>query len=795
MADVHAPAGRDYYAGKTILLTGATGLVGMALVEAVLRTLPDIRRLYVLLRPRTDAVGRAVDIERRLRRDILGSSAFEALRAQHGETFEARALTKIVAIQGELSRDELGLDAETYRRLRDEVDVVIGNGALAVFDAPLDQAVHTNALGPKRLLDFARGAAKRPFVAHVSTCYVGNVPGPVFEAPLAPDWTPAGADAADPYDVDRELERLLAHVADLGDREGDAALALVRDGLAWARRRGWRDTYTFTKAMGEQLFARHRGDVPGLILRPSVIESALRTPAPGWIDGFRMMDPLIVGYARRQLTAFPGHPEAVLDVVPVDTVVNALLMAIPFTHVGDGPEVYQVATGADNPLLVKTFRAHVREHYRAAPLRRSRTGPDDDLPELVLSETDRFLRRLAYGQLLPLRAVEAAYAPLGFTDWGRRRRSALSARRARLTWLRDMAAIYGPYAESRARFVSFNVQRAWRSLSPDDRATFPFDVRDLDWQRYVREVHLPGVERFLLRLRGRAAPVDMSTQASGTEPPSATVVAGPSPRDGADDAAAPLTNRSSWRGAEQVLALTRETSPAEATVWTTPTYKRFIRLAGLQAIRAAARVRLSLTWDGREHLPERGPFIVVANHTSHVDTGVLLAALGHHAHRTHPTAAADYWFRRPVVAWILHATLGGIPFDRHRRNVARALALPAQVLRNGHSLIFYPEGTRSLDGQLQPFRSTLGLLALASTAPIVPVSITGAAQALPKGRVWIAQHPVHVRFGPPITIERYVRCLDRESVSSVSKRIALDAHDAVRRLRTDGTLTPEEARP
>jgi alcohol-forming fatty acyl-CoA reductase len=795
MADAQAPTGRDYYAGKTILLTGATGLVGKALIEAVLRALPEVRRLYVLVRPRTDAVGRSVSVEQRLRRDVLDSSAFDTLRSQHGDGFDAFALAKVEAVEGELSRDGLGLDPETYRRLSDEVDVVIGNGALAVFDAPLDQAVQTNALGPLRLLEFARGAAKRPFVAHVSTCYVGNVPGPVFESPLAPDWTPAGADAADPFDVDREIERLLAHVELVRARERNVERQLVDDGLRWARRRGWRDTYTFTKAMGEQLFTRHRGDVPGLILRPSVIESALRTPAPGWIDGFRMMDPLIVGYARRQLTAFPGHPEAVLDVVPVDAVVNALLMAIPFTHTGEGPEVYQVATGADNPLLVKTFRAFVREHYQRAPLRRARSDRDDDLPELVLSETGRFLRRLEVGQLLPLRALEAATLPLALTPWGRRRRAALGARRARLTWLRDMAAIYGPYAESRARFMAFNVHRAWGALSAADRAAFPFDVRDLDWQRYVQQVHLPGVERFLLRLRGRAAPVDLSARAAeASEPPRAALVPEPVSRD-AGDAEPPRGTRASWHGAEQVLSLTRATSPAEAAVWTTPTYQHAIRRASLQAIRLTARLHLALAWAGREHLPARGPFIVVANHTSHIDTGVLLAALGRHATRTHPTAAADYWFKRPVVAWILQATLGGFPFERHRRNVARALALPAQVLRNGHSLIFYPEGTRSLDGALQPFRSTVGLLALASAAPIVPVAITGAAQALPKGRMWIKHHPVHVRFGPPIAIEPYLRRLDGESVSSVSRHIAHDAHDAVRRLGASGTLPPEEARP
>ena len=790
------PTGRGYYTGKTLLLTGATGLVGKALIEAVLRALPEVRRLYVLVRPRTDVAGRAVGVERRVREDILASSAFDALRAQHGQEFEAFALEKVRAVEGELSRDRLGLERATYQRLQAEVDVVIGNGALAVFDAPLDRAVQTNTLGPQRILEFARGASKRPFVAHVSTCYVSNLPGPVFEKPLPPDWTPTGPDEADPYDVDREVERLLDHVERVRASEREAGQRLVDEGLRWARRRGWRDTYTFTKAMGEQLFARHRGDVPGLILRPSVIESALRTPSPGWIDGFRMLDPLIVGYARRQLTAFPGNPEAVLDVVPVDAVVNALLMTIPFTHHGGGPDVYQVATSADNPLQLKAFRDDVREHYQRSPLRRSRTGRGDDLPEVELPETKRFLRGLEYGHLLPTRVLEAAYGPLRGTAWGRRRRASLGARRARLTWLRDLAVLYGPYAESRARFLAFNTRRAWQALTAVDRSTFPFDLRDLDWRRYVQQVHLPGVERYLLNMReNRAAPIELVPAEAATEPSCDAITAeAGTPRDPRSDET-PAVGHPKWRRAEQVLALTRETSAAEATAWTTPTYKQLIRRASLHVIRLAARVRLELTWAGREHLPERGPFIVVANHTSHVDTGVVLAALGPHAKHTHPTAAADYWFRRPAVAWLLHATLGGIPFDRLRRNVPRALALPAQVLRNGHSLIFYPEGTRSLDGTLQPFRSTVGLLALAAAAPIVPTYITGAARALPKGRAVIGHHPVSVRFGAPIAIEPYLACLDQESVAGVSRRLAHDAHAAVQLLGSLGTPREREARP
>src|SRR5690554_822176 len=122
-----------------------------------------------------------------------------------------------------------------------------------------------------------------------------------------------------------------------------------------------------------------------------------------------MMDPLIIGYARRQLTAFPGNPEAILDVVPVDTVVNALLMVIPFAHEGGGPDVYQVASSADNPLRVQAFCDLMREHYRCWPVRRSHTGPGSELSALELPELQRFLRRIELRQLLPVRVMESAY--------------------------------------------------------------------------------------------------------------------------------------------------------------------------------------------------------------------------------------------------------------------------------------------------------------------------------------------------------------------------------------------------
>ncbi len=853
----------DYYAGKNILVTGGTGLVGKVLVESILRKLPEVGTLYLLIRPGTEPDGRPRPPERRLRREILGSSAFDHLRAVHGDGFDAFVRPKIRVVGGDLSEPRLGLSADAYETLRSEVDVILNSGAVAVFQAPLDVALETNAVGPRRVLELARDASRHPFVAHVSTCYVSKLRGPVFETRLDPAAVPHRAGARRPFDADEEVRTIRARVARIRERGATGPLRplqrereawmrqrLVREGLRWSRRRGWNDTYTFTKALGEQLFVRHRGEVPGLILRPSIIESSLRTPAPGWMDGFRMLDPLIVAFARGQLFEFPGNPESVLDVVPADVVVNALLVAVPWTHERherDGPRMYQVASGMENPLKLKELHGYLLDHFRRVPLGRNGDG---ELPRLTFPETRHFLRQLAFKYMLPLRALEWLASLLRFTPWGERRHARLRSRRSALERLRHYARIYGPYAECQARFLTFHVRQMWDALAAEVRERFPFDVREIDWRRYVQEVHVPGIKLHLLgippeggarrdgrRGRGARAAADgdgrrnrgadgrpdgagggaggqTGTRGAGTaaaraDAPAATgggahiggeredggaavgyapasiatATAAPSVRPSRTSGAAEEEGTEDWRKAERVLRLTEELDPREVRRWIGRPHKRLLRSAACRVIRAICRRRLKLECTGREHIPERGPFIVVSNHTSHVDTGVLLAALGRLAPRVHAAAATDYWFRNPVFGWFLHTTLGAIPFDRHAHSISKALALPSELLRNGRSLIFYPEGGRSETGELRPFKSAIGLLALASVAPVLPVYIHGAYQVMPKGGAFIRRHPVRVSFGPARPVEPYLARLDRESVSDLARRLADDVHAAVERLR------------
>src|SRR5204862_894964 len=107
--------------------------------------------------------------------------------------------------------------------------------------------------------------------------------------------------------------------------------------------------YAYTKALGERALLENRGDLPITLVRPSIIESALAEPHPGWIRGFRMAEPIIISYGRGLLKEFPGVPEGVVDVIPVDLVVAAVL-AVAAKGPESSPTVYHVASGTRNPL-------------------------------------------------------------------------------------------------------------------------------------------------------------------------------------------------------------------------------------------------------------------------------------------------------------------------------------------------------------------------------------------------------------------------------------------------------------
>jgi 1-acyl-sn-glycerol-3-phosphate acyltransferase len=164
--------------------------------------------------------------------------------------------------------------------------------------------------------------------------------------------------------------------------------------------------------------------------------------------------------------------------------------------------------------------------------------------------------------------------------------------------------------------------------------------------------------------------------------------------------------------------------------------------------RAVCAVSGGLTVTGRWRVP--GGCVVVANHSSHADTAVLLAALPAGAQPVF-AAAADYWFDVPVRRFVASSLIGVLPVRRSGADIyAQLLAAARPALKAGRTVVIYPEGTRSTDGKVGEFRSGALRLARDCSVPVVPVAVLGTAEVLPKGAGFISHAPMQVRIGEPV---------------------------------------------
>jgi len=523
---------RDFYAGKTLLITGATGFLGKALVEKVLRALPEVRRIYLLVRGKRLADGSWLSAHERMQQEFHRSAIFTALRRRYQDKFEEFIAQKVVVLEGDLSFEQLGLDETTFDAVASETDVIINSAAVVSFDERLDRALNLNTLGVRRVLELAkRGKELRepkgkpaPIFAHISTCYVCGIRNGII-----PEEPP------DPTGIDEEIAELLQLCRDVEEQSGDddtpppirertVREAMVDEGMKRAKSRGFNDTYTYTKWLGERLLVKECDDIPTLILRPAIIESALKEPEPGWIENQRMADPLIIGFAERKLTDFPGDPDCVVDLIPCDLVVNAVLAAIAAMGQGAGDKgqernwishpapqtshlaVIQIATSMQNLLTLRDMVRWCVEYFERNPLL-DRNGRPLKVKPWTLPSLDKYRRWLeGRKRLVELQGELAhlfSFLPIA-RQWERR----LGVVRAALERLDYFLSIYAPYTHFKAKFATENLQQLWESLDEDDRRDFPFDVTTIDWRHYLQEVHIPGLKRHILRMAEDDGAVD-----------------------------------------------------------------------------------------------------------------------------------------------------------------------------------------------------------------------------------------------------------------------------------------------
>jgi 1-acyl-sn-glycerol-3-phosphate acyltransferase len=185
--------------------------------------------------------------------------------------------------------------------------------------------------------------------------------------------------------------------------------------------------------------------------------------------------------------------------------------------------------------------------------------------------------------------------------------------------------------------------------------------------------------------------------------------------------------------------------------------------------------RLSVTIEGS--VPTQPPFVMIANHTSHLDALVLAAALPCRlCDCVFPVAAGDVFFDTPAMSLFSATLLNALPMWRKNCGSHALAELKKRLIEEPCGLILFPEGTRSRDGTLGPFKPGLGMLTAGTVVPVIPCHVSGAFQAFPPTALLPRPRKIRLSIGEPLIFESVAN--RRAGWEEISTR----TQEAVRRL-------------
>ena len=265
--------------------------------------------------------------------------------------------SKISLLTGDVAQAECGLQNTTLEDLAGRVGLVVNCAGLVEFFPPVDESFLSNVDGVEHVMGLTRRLDAK--LLHVSTCFVcGESDGLIEESDPIPGFYPRRKGSRDQgFHHEQEIRYMRERIRETyasshtnGSRKRSRELTqkLSDLGSQRAAQWGWTNTYTYTKSLGEQVLAANQ-DLEYTIVRPAIVEAALSFPFPGWVEGGRTAAPLVM-MALNGLSHWAIREDAPMEVVPVDQVAAAILIAGVLLLNGRAEKVYHVSTADVNPI-------------------------------------------------------------------------------------------------------------------------------------------------------------------------------------------------------------------------------------------------------------------------------------------------------------------------------------------------------------------------------------------------------------------------------------------------------------
>ncbi|WJX72802.1 factor arrest protein 3 [Trifolium repens] len=485
----------QFLEGKTILVTGATGFLAKIFVEKILKVQPNVKKLFLLLR--------AKDYESAVQRfctEIVGKDLFKLLKENQGAKFNTFVFEKITLVPGDISQEGLNLkDSILEEEICNQTDVIVNLAATTKFDERYDVALGINTFGVKHVLSFAKKCVKLKVVVHVSTAYVcGERGGLILEDPHHFGVSLNGVPGPD-IDMEKKLvEEKLNQLQAERATEQDIEVEMKDLGIKRATQYGWPNTYVFTKAMGEMLIETSKGNMSVVIVRPTIITSTYREPFPGWVEGLRTIDSIVVAYGKGKLTSFMADLDAVFDVIPADMVVNAIIVAM-MAHANqpsDDHIIYHVGSSVRNPITYRNFREYNLKYFMEKPWINKDGKPVKVGRVTMFSNLASFRRYMFIRYLLPLKGLEMVNTVLCQYFQG----MYLDLNRKISTIMR-LVDLYLPYLFFNGIFDDMNTKKVLLEAKQGgvEMNLFYFDPIIIDWEDYFLNIHIPGIFKYALK--------------------------------------------------------------------------------------------------------------------------------------------------------------------------------------------------------------------------------------------------------------------------------------------------------